>query len=310
MKKLSLNIFLLSLFITTMAAGQDIPAVYSQFYMNPTVYNPAFAGSDGYTSLYLLHRRQWIGIQGAPVSSTVSLHAPLARTVGAGFLLSHDQAGLLQNTTAEGQFAYIIPFGKQHNLRMGLATGMSRLSMDLSEATQEQRAYLGNRVANQMQFRAKFGINYHYKALNVGISSNSLFQNSPLSGDNTDFGLNPWQDIVVNAILNLPLVPDQVRLEPYAIYHRFASFQRSEAGVLFYFKNNFWTGSSYRSDYGITGFFGLGLKETLKISYAYELGNIALYGYRSPSHELQLAIKLGKERSYQKEVIRKPRFEF
>lgn len=310
MRKLSLYIFLLHSLMTTAAFGQDIPPVYSQFYMNPTVYNPAFAGSDGYTSLYLVHRRQWIGIEGAPLTSTLSMHTPFSRTTAAGMLISHDKAGILQNINAEAQFAYIIPFGDEHNFRMGLAAGMSRLSLDLSEATPEQRAYLANRPANQNHFRAKFGINYHYKKFNIGLSSNSLFQNSPLSGGDAEFGLAPLQDIVVNAIYYIPLIPDQLHIEPYAIYQRFASFQRSEGGLLFYFKNNFWTGASYRSDYGITGLFGLSLKETIRIAYAYEFGNTAVAGFMIPSHEIQIALKLGKERSFVKEVIRKPRFEF
>lgn len=309
MKKLSLYIFLFFL-ATITAEAQDIPPVYSQFYMNPTIYNPAFAGSDGYTSLYLVHRRQWIGIEGAPLSSSLSLHSPLSKTTAAGLQLSHEKFGVLQNVTAEGQFAYILPLGTEHNLRMGLAAGLNQFSMDLSEATPEQRAYLANRTANQRHFQAKFGINYHYRALNIGISSNSLFQNSLMNGTDKELSLSPLQDMVLNAIYYIPLIPDQLHLEPYLIYHRFASFRRAEAGTLFYFKNTFWTGASYRSDYGLTGYFGLKLKDTVKFAYAYEAGNSAIGGLRNGSHELLIAIQLGKEKSYNKEVIRKPRFEF
>lgn len=309
MKKLSLYIFLLFL-AGSIAQAQDIPPVYSQFYMNPTIYNPAFAGSDGYTSLYLVHRRQWVGIEGAPLNSTLSLHAPIARTTAAGMMVSHEKMGVLQNITAEGQFAYIVPFGKEHNLRMGLGAGLNQFSMDLSEATPEQRAYLANRTANQRHFQAKFGILYHYKSLNIGVSSNSLFQNSILQEDSQQFNLSPWQDMVVNVIYYLPLIPDQLHLEPYMVYHRFATHQRTEAGTLFYFNNTFWTGASYRSDYGLTGYFGLRLKETIKFAYAFEAGNSMMGGMQHGSHELLIAIQLSKEKSYNKEVIRKPRFEF
>lgn len=308
MKKLSLYIFLLFLAVN-IAKAQDIPPVYSQFYMNPTIYNPAFAGSDGYTSLYLTHRRQWIGIEGAPLNSALSLHAPLSRTTAGGVMLSHERMGVLQNITAEGQFAYIVPFGTEHNLRMGLAAGLNQFSMDLSEATPEQRAYLANRTANHRNFQAKFGINYHYKSLNIGISSNSLFQNS-LNGADEQLSLSPLQDMVLNAIYYLPVIPHQLHLEPYMIYHRFANYQRIEAGTLFYFKNTFWTGASYRSDYGPTGYFGIRLKESVKFAYAFEAGNSTMGGMRHGSHELLVAIQLGKEKNYNKEVIRKPRFEF
>lgn len=292
-----------------MALAQDIPPVYSQFYMNPVMYNPSFAGSDGYTSLYLVHRRQWVGIEGAPTTSSFSLHAPFSQTVAGGLLITHQQAGILQSSSAEGQFAYILPISKEHDFRMGLGVGARQFRVDLTEATPEQQAYLAEYMGSNTQFRAKFGINYHFKGLNIGLSSNSLFQNSLLKTSEKPLALAPQEDLILNVIYYLPLVPDQVHLEPYFIHHRLGSFQRNEAGMLFYFKDTFWTGASYRTDYGLTGLFGLTLKNTVKLAYAYEFGSAAVNGFLRSSHELQLAIRLGKEKSFAKQVIRKPRFE-
>lgn len=311
MKRLNFYLFILGIWLkVSLCLAQDIPPVYSQFYLNPFVYNPANAGSDGYTSLYLAHRRQWMGIEGAPVTSSLSLHSPLSKTTAAGMLLSLDQTGVLQHMNAAVSFAYVIPLGREHNFRMGLSAGLSRQSMDLSKATPEQMAYLAEHVAEQNNFQARFGINYHYRNLNIGLASNNLSRAPGLSGHPTEKRLiDPLHDLVLNAIYHINLVPKQIQAEPYLIYHRFEESQRAEAGMLFYYKNFIWTGASFRSDYRVTTFFGVNLLNKVKLAYAYELGSAAISGLLHSTHEIQLAIKLGKERTFSKEIIRKPRFE-
>ncbi|WP_017733545.1 PorP/SprF family type IX secretion system membrane protein [Nafulsella turpanensis] len=307
------KVFYSLLFIVSLqnflAKAQDIPPVYSQFYMNPALFNPAFVGSDGYSSLYLTHRRQWVGIEGAPVSSTLNFHTPLSRNFAAGVLINHDQTGIYKASMAEAQFAYIIPMGEQHNLRMGLSTGVSKLNMDLSEASPEQKVYLANRYASGQLFRAKFGINYHFKSLNVGFSTNSLFQNSPLQAKPDEFGFAPLQNMVVNASYYTSLIPEKIHLEPYVLFNRLTDSERIEGGLLFYYMDFIWAGASYRSHYGLTGILGFQAGKVVKMAYAYELGQTGEFGFQLPSHELQINIKLGKNRIYTKEIIRKPRFE-
>ncbi len=291
-------------------AAQGIPPVYSQFYLNPYVYNPAYAGSDGYLSLYLAHRRQWVGIEGAPVTSSVSLHSPLSEKTATGFLLSHDEAGILRSTSATGTFAYVLPFGREHNVRMGLSAGLNRQSLDLSEATPEQQVYLANRMGAKNIFLAKFGLNYYYKKLNIGVASNGLLRTPTFQGEASPSGaFAPLHDLVVNAIYYFNLVPGKVAAEPFALYHRFENSRRIEGGMLFYFQDVFWTGASYRNNYGISCMFGMEIMKSVKFAYAYEIGNSAISGFQNSTHELQLAFKLGQEKKYSKQIIRKPRFE-
>jgi hypothetical protein len=39
--------------------------------------NPAYAGSRGVMSAFLLHRTQWVGLDGAPVTNDFSIHTPI-----------------------------------------------------------------------------------------------------------------------------------------------------------------------------------------------------------------------------------------
>jgi hypothetical protein len=45
--------------------------------------NPAYAGSRGALSIFALHRTQWVGLDGAPVTNAVSKY-PFNNSVRAG----------------------------------------------------------------------------------------------------------------------------------------------------------------------------------------------------------------------------------
>ena len=47
--------------------------LYSQYLYNKFLINPAHAGSDGYTSLNLTVREQWVGYAGAPRTCLLKL---------------------------------------------------------------------------------------------------------------------------------------------------------------------------------------------------------------------------------------------
>ncbi len=74
MKKVLTLLFFVSLFVPSL--GQQVP-VFSQHFVNPYLYNPAFAGIDGAFSVFLTYRDQWVGIEGSPVTANLSFHMPL-----------------------------------------------------------------------------------------------------------------------------------------------------------------------------------------------------------------------------------------
>ena len=50
---------------------------YTQYMYNTLTINPAYAGSREVLSAVLLHRTQWIGLDGAPQTSSFSMHTQL-----------------------------------------------------------------------------------------------------------------------------------------------------------------------------------------------------------------------------------------
>jgi len=58
-------------FICAGTFAQQVP-MYSQYIMNGFLINPSFAGRDGYTTVNLTVREQWVGLAGAPSTYAVS----------------------------------------------------------------------------------------------------------------------------------------------------------------------------------------------------------------------------------------------
>ena len=47
---------------------------FTQFYSNEIIFNPAVSGSKTYNPLVLQTRQQWLGFEGAPLSTSISYH--------------------------------------------------------------------------------------------------------------------------------------------------------------------------------------------------------------------------------------------
>jgi len=89
----TISILLLGLSSFSLLGQQD--AQYTQYIYNTTSINPAYAGSRDVLSIVGLHRSQWVGLDGAPRTSTLSLHSPVgvSRRVGLGGSVVNDEIG-------------------------------------------------------------------------------------------------------------------------------------------------------------------------------------------------------------------------
>ena len=106
MKKIYPIIILLFIGISTQA--QQLPQ-FTQYMYNTISINPAYAGNRDALSVVGLHRSQWAGIDGGPVTQTLSVHSPLRNEkVGLGLSVINDNAGYEDYTYVYGDFSYTI----------------------------------------------------------------------------------------------------------------------------------------------------------------------------------------------------------
>jgi len=68
--------FFISILVCQFGFAQQKPQ-YTQYVMNNFILNPAIAGIENYVDLKAGYRAQWQGLDGAPVTSYISIHAPI-----------------------------------------------------------------------------------------------------------------------------------------------------------------------------------------------------------------------------------------
>ena len=131
---------LLALFFAlpgTAALAQQDP-MFTKYVFNSLSFNPAYAGSRDVLSLCAIHRQQWAGLDGAPVTQSVTAHSPLrGKRAAAGLSILNDKAGATGTTTLNASFAYRIPLGDDLKLSAGLQAGAGNWRGDWTKLTLE-----------------------------------------------------------------------------------------------------------------------------------------------------------------------------
>ena len=144
----------LSCFCSVSAMTQQLP-LYSQYMMNGFLLNPAVAGSDGFTTLNLTAREQWLGFENAPKTHSFSFQTRVLKKsyiikslsarkkiyrpstkgrVGLGGYIFNDKNGLVQRTGLQLTYAYHI-WLDQTQLSFGLSGSFFQFKLDDAELT-------------------------------------------------------------------------------------------------------------------------------------------------------------------------------
>src|SRR5688572_29530546 len=119
------------LVLVSVSRAQQYP-VFSQYYFNELVINPAYAGANVQLSLTAMYRNQWVNFPGAPRTFNFSGHSSFMKNkVGIGLMINHDEIGSYKNEHIYASYAYKIHF-KEATLSMGLQAGINLLGADFS----------------------------------------------------------------------------------------------------------------------------------------------------------------------------------
>ena len=131
-KKLSISsLYLGFILYATSAWGQDL--VFSQFYINPTFYNSAFAGTVAYPHFTANYRLQWPGFNNVYESYALSYdqYFPEQNLAAGLSIMTDDQGnGTLKQTRIKGIVSYNIRFGRDWQIKFGVGTAFTQNTLD------------------------------------------------------------------------------------------------------------------------------------------------------------------------------------
>jgi len=289
------RIALLLVTLTSLAAFGQRDALYSQYMFNQLVINPAYSGSKEEMSMAVIKRCQWVGLDGAPKTLTVSAHTPLRNeNIAVGLYVYSDQIGAENDLGVVGSYAYRVKLGKG-KLCFGLQAGVSQVSTDWNKVTvhEEGDAVITARQNTGMKPDANFGVYYYTPKYYLGFSSKHLFETKFSKSDVSNINATLSRHFYAMGGLAIP-ISDKIVFKPSTlIKYAQNSPVNADLNASFLFNNKIWLGASYRTGNNTTVFMiELQATSNLKIGYSYDAAMGGLKNYNQGSHEIMLGYDL------------------
>ena len=283
--------------ITHFTCAQQSPVV-SHYMFNQLLLNPAYAGSHDYVSTTLLYRKQWTGIEGAPVTQSASIHGLIPKKrLGLGFYLQQDKIGITKQTDLYGSGAYHLDIGDA-KLAIGLQGGFTYLKSDLVKLTYWDPF---DNVFNYNEFSSLLpnigaGAYYYRNLFYAGISAPYILSYDSARGPDISPS-KPIHHLIRKYYFTMGGVIEteqEIKFKPSMLikFEQKGDFQY-DINLNVLIKNIFWIGASYRSKDAIVALLEYQLNRKLRLGYSYDYTIGELKNYNTGSHEIMLGYDFG-----------------
>lgn len=292
MRILSLLVFFLA---SSTSFAQEI-SNFTQFYVNPYLINPSFAGIEGKTGMYMTYRSQWTDFEGAPEIGNLTFHSAINKSMGLGINLNNDRRSILNTSSAMASFAYSAMFTNTVFLRFGISAGAASNGVDFDMVGEADPALLTS-LENNMFLIGNAGLSLHAGTFHLGVSMPDMFR--PLLFSDQEFGyeLQPAERFIVSASNRFYFGGDKHIFEPFVLYRYHQALPpQLEAAAILHLNHALWFGGSYKQDFGISATAGFKLPELFGIGYSYTFDNVGINKIASPTHEVSISLLLGKRK--------------
>ena len=282
---------------TTLSAQQD--AQYTQYMYNTISVNPAYAGSRGVLSIAALHRSQWVGLDGAPTTQTLNIHAPVSRRIGLGLSIVNDEIGngTNQDTYFDAAFSYTIPTSEEGKLSFGLKAGGHFLNIDFSKLRNYGAESNLPNVDNKFSPNFGAGVYYHTDNFYTGLSVPNFLQTEHFDSAGTNSS-----SFLAEERLNIYFITGYVfDLNPNLKFKPAGLLKAVKGAPLqvdisanFLINDKFSVGAAYRWDAAVSLLAGFQISDQLMLGVAYDRETTELKQYNDGSFEIFLRFELFK----------------
>jgi len=276
------------------SAQQD--AQYTQYMYNTISVNPAYAGSRDMLSVVGLYRSQWVGLDGAPETQTLSIHSPVGNKVGLGLSIVNDKIGPSNQTYLDVDFSYTLNVGTTAKLALGIKAGANLLNVDYNKLTGEDDMIFQNNIDNRFMPNVGIGAYWYDEKYYLGLSSPDLLETEHYDDDEVA------ESYLAKERLHAYLMGGYVFDLDYNLKFKPAFLVKAVDGAPlqvdisanFLFNEKFTIGAAYRWSAAVSGIAGFQISDQLMIGYAYDQETTELRKYNSGSHEIVLRFELFK----------------
>lgn len=291
-------IFFVLLFTGTVSYAQQ-DAQFTQYMYNTININPAYAGSRGVLSAFLLHRTQWVGLDGAPVTNTFSVNTPINGTnIGLGLGIINDRIGPSDENNIAVDLSYSIPTSETYKLSFGIKGTANLLNVDFTKLNiyTPADARFQNNIDNKFSPNVGAGIYFHSENTYFGLSVPNFLETKHFDGT---AGVNA-DSFIASERMHYYFIAGHVFDLTGSIKFKPSLLTKMVAGAPlqvdvsgnFLINEKFVVGVAYRWSAAMSAMVGFQASDSWYIGYGYDLETTNLANYNSGSHEIFLRYEL------------------
>jgi len=288
-------------------AQQD--AQFSNYMYNTLIFNPAYAGSRGTTSIYLSQRSQWVGLEGAPKTNSLSYHSPIGSSnLGLGLSILNDEIGPVLENMISLDVSYSIKTSYDYKLAFGLRASAHMLNVDFNKLNifNPGDVLAQSNINNRISPNIGIGMFWYSDRSYLGFSIPNLLEtrhiNKGLSASVSSFSKERLHyhftagylfDITQDVLFKPAVLTKIVSGSPLQV----------DVSSNFQFYDRFIIGASYRLDAAVSFLAGFQLNPNWFLGYGYDFDTNNLSTFNSGSHEVFLRYEV-----FRTDKVRSPRF--
>ncbi|RFM26283.1 PorP/SprF family type IX secretion system membrane protein [Deminuibacter soli] len=303
---------------------------YTQYVLNQYIINPALTGIENYTDLRVSHRRQWNGLNGAPVTTYFTVHGALNkkdyRTTatsfempgenprgsaywenytaaephhGIGMQVINDKAGPIKTFTARATYAYHLGISPSTSIAAGMGIGVENTSLDAASINfgdlVADPAVNGKGYINAWHPDISAGVYLYAADYFIGLSAQQIVpQKISYSGNKATV----IKDALVPHLFATAgyrfLLSDDINCTPSVMLKYVQPLPvQFEANIKLQYRSAAWVGASIRQRTGFAAMLGVNLSNTVNLGYSYDYTTSLLGTVSNGTHELMLGFLLG-----------------
>ncbi|MGF7039075.1 PorP/SprF family type IX secretion system membrane protein [Mucilaginibacter lappiensis] len=289
----TLSLCLLLMVTGNRAVAQQQAFSYTQYMDNLTPFNPAYSLLDKAGSINTLARRQWVGVDGAPVTYLITGNLPIESiNASAGVIVFNDQVAIECQTEANVYFAKGIQLDSRSILAVSINAGVRNYTANYSTLDATDPTFRNDVRGTKPNMG--FGVMYYTDWYYLGVSVPELTITSLGTAsvqDNTNFRNHYYFSGALITNVN-----EDIKFKPATLfsYAKGVPLTADISGI-FYMKGTLGLGLNYRTDKEMSGILTLNIN-AFHVGYGYQFGTSStnLGTFNNATHEISLSYRFGR----------------
>ena len=273
--------------LQSMYSQQD--SQYTQYMYNTPLVNPAYAGSRETITAFLLHRNQWVGLEGAPVTNNFSINMPVGDSnFGVGLNFVNDKIGPVSENEISADLAYFIQVSENFKLSLGLKGTANLFQLDVNKLRIYDPADPQfQNMDTEFSPNVGAGLYLFSDKTYFGLSVPSFFESYRYNDNNIEITKEKMHFYFIAG--HVFTLSDNIDFKP-AVLSKIVEGAPLQADITanFLFFDKLTLGAAYRWDASVSALAGFQISDSWFIGYGYDLETSKLANYNSGSHEIFL----------------------